>query len=269
MWAPNIVLTIVGVMGLIRVSRESGSTRGGDFQEVLDAFRHSGAGLRQPLGRGEGSRMKAMSTLDRYVLGSWVRIFVLTALGFPDRLDPDQPDRHAQPAARPRAHDEGDRLELRVLDPGEHVPGDAGGRPLRHRLHRRRDGPLLRAHGGQGGRTELPPAHAARVRRGAGRVGLAFVVGELAPGRHRQAARAAEGQGRPPDPRALQLRLPRRRRLGLHHPFARRGQPAAQAAHVRAPGHRGRLPRPRHHRRQRELGRRSRAGGGCATAPAG
>ena len=27
--------------------------------------------------------MKALSTLDRYVLGSWVRIFVLTALGFP------------------------------------------------------------------------------------------------------------------------------------------------------------------------------------------
>jgi lipopolysaccharide export system permease protein len=27
--------------------------------------------------------MKAMSTLDRYVLGSWIRIFVLTALGFP------------------------------------------------------------------------------------------------------------------------------------------------------------------------------------------
>ncbi len=40
MWAPNIVLTIVGVMGLIRVSQESGSTRGGDFQEVLDALRH-------------------------------------------------------------------------------------------------------------------------------------------------------------------------------------------------------------------------------------
>ena len=40
MWAPNIILTVVGVMGLIRVSRESGSTRGGDFQEVLDAFRH-------------------------------------------------------------------------------------------------------------------------------------------------------------------------------------------------------------------------------------
>ena len=27
--------------------------------------------------------MKALSTLDRYVLGSWVRIFILTALGFP------------------------------------------------------------------------------------------------------------------------------------------------------------------------------------------
>ena len=27
--------------------------------------------------------MTGLSTLDRYVLGSWVRIFVLTALGFP------------------------------------------------------------------------------------------------------------------------------------------------------------------------------------------
>jgi hypothetical protein len=40
MWLPNIVLTVVGIMGLIRVSRESGSTRGGDFQELLDAVRH-------------------------------------------------------------------------------------------------------------------------------------------------------------------------------------------------------------------------------------
>ncbi|HEY7479405.1 MAG TPA: LptF/LptG family permease [Gemmatimonadales bacterium] len=40
MWSPNIILTIVGVLGLIRVSRESGSTRGGDFQEVVDAIRH-------------------------------------------------------------------------------------------------------------------------------------------------------------------------------------------------------------------------------------
>jgi lipopolysaccharide export system permease protein len=40
MWTPNIVLTIIGLLGLVRVSRESGSTRGGDFQEVLDGIRH-------------------------------------------------------------------------------------------------------------------------------------------------------------------------------------------------------------------------------------
>jgi lipopolysaccharide export system permease protein len=40
MWTPNIVLTIVGLIGLVRVSRESGSTRGGDFQEVVDGIRH-------------------------------------------------------------------------------------------------------------------------------------------------------------------------------------------------------------------------------------
>jgi lipopolysaccharide export system permease protein len=40
MWAPNLVLTILGLIGLVRLSRESGSTRGGDFQEVLDNMRH-------------------------------------------------------------------------------------------------------------------------------------------------------------------------------------------------------------------------------------
>jgi lipopolysaccharide export system permease protein len=40
MWAPNILLTVLGVLGLLRVSRESGSTRGGDLQEVIDAIRH-------------------------------------------------------------------------------------------------------------------------------------------------------------------------------------------------------------------------------------
>jgi lipopolysaccharide export system permease protein len=40
MWSPNIILTIFGVIGLIWVSRESGSTRGGDFQEVVEAIRH-------------------------------------------------------------------------------------------------------------------------------------------------------------------------------------------------------------------------------------
>jgi lipopolysaccharide export system permease protein len=40
MWTPNIALTVIGLLGLVRVSRESGSTRGGDFQEVLDGIRH-------------------------------------------------------------------------------------------------------------------------------------------------------------------------------------------------------------------------------------
>jgi lipopolysaccharide export system permease protein len=40
MWAPNIAITVIGLIGLIRVSRESGSTRGGDFQELLDTVRH-------------------------------------------------------------------------------------------------------------------------------------------------------------------------------------------------------------------------------------
>jgi lipopolysaccharide export system permease protein len=40
MWMPNIVLTGVGVIGLVMVSRQSGSTRGGDFQEVLEGLKH-------------------------------------------------------------------------------------------------------------------------------------------------------------------------------------------------------------------------------------
>ena len=47
MWTPNILLTVVGVLGIIWVNRESGSTRGGDFQEVLDAIRHLWRRLRQ------------------------------------------------------------------------------------------------------------------------------------------------------------------------------------------------------------------------------
>jgi lipopolysaccharide export system permease protein len=51
MWSPNILLTILGVLGLIRVSRESGSTRGGDFQEVLDGIRHLVRRLRARISR--------------------------------------------------------------------------------------------------------------------------------------------------------------------------------------------------------------------------
>jgi lipopolysaccharide export system permease protein len=55
MWTPNIVLTILGLIGLYRVRRETGSTRGGDFQEVLDGIRH--------LWRRIGHRRPAVSRL--------------------------------------------------------------------------------------------------------------------------------------------------------------------------------------------------------------
>jgi len=55
MWLPNIVLTVLGLIGLLRVSRESGSTRGGDFQEVLDGVRHLIRRLRRrPAPTGDG-----------------------------------------------------------------------------------------------------------------------------------------------------------------------------------------------------------------------
>jgi lipopolysaccharide export system permease protein len=48
MWMPNIILTTLGIIGLVFVSRESGSTRGGDWQEVLEGMRHA---WRRMLGR--------------------------------------------------------------------------------------------------------------------------------------------------------------------------------------------------------------------------
>jgi lipopolysaccharide export system permease protein len=38
MWSPNLVLGMVGVIGLIMVNRESGSTRGGDWNEIAQWF---------------------------------------------------------------------------------------------------------------------------------------------------------------------------------------------------------------------------------------
>ena len=36
MWAPNIIFAVLGIFGLYRVSRESGSTRGGDLADLWD-----------------------------------------------------------------------------------------------------------------------------------------------------------------------------------------------------------------------------------------
>jgi LPS export ABC transporter permease LptG len=104
MWTPNILLTLLGLIGLTRVSRESGSTRGGDFQEVIDALKHllrRAAPVVRPilpalravrrlattrvagLGWRPFRALTHLRRLDGYVLQSWTRIFVLTALGFP------------------------------------------------------------------------------------------------------------------------------------------------------------------------------------------
>jgi lipopolysaccharide export system permease protein len=46
MWSPNILLTVLGVLGLFWVSRESGSTRGGDFREMIEGLAHLARRLR-------------------------------------------------------------------------------------------------------------------------------------------------------------------------------------------------------------------------------
>jgi lipopolysaccharide export system permease protein len=38
MWASNCLFVVIGIIGLFRVSRESGSTRGGDFSELFEAI---------------------------------------------------------------------------------------------------------------------------------------------------------------------------------------------------------------------------------------
>jgi hypothetical protein len=40
MWLPNIILTIVGLIGLVLVNRQPGLNRGGDFRELIDAIRY-------------------------------------------------------------------------------------------------------------------------------------------------------------------------------------------------------------------------------------
>jgi lipopolysaccharide export system permease protein len=49
MWWPNIVLMIVGLIGLVRVNRETGSTRGGDLADIVE-------GLKRRLGLGRRVR---------------------------------------------------------------------------------------------------------------------------------------------------------------------------------------------------------------------
>ena len=38
MWAPNIIFAVLGIFGIYRVGRESGSTRGGDFADLWESL---------------------------------------------------------------------------------------------------------------------------------------------------------------------------------------------------------------------------------------
>ena len=49
MWWPNIILMIAGLIGLVRVNRETGSTRGGDLADIME-------GLKRRLGLGRRVR---------------------------------------------------------------------------------------------------------------------------------------------------------------------------------------------------------------------
>jgi lipopolysaccharide export system permease protein len=51
MWAPNIVLTVLGLFGVLWVSRQSGTTRGGDLREVMDGLAHLARRLRGVVSR--------------------------------------------------------------------------------------------------------------------------------------------------------------------------------------------------------------------------
>jgi lipopolysaccharide export system permease protein len=46
-WGPNVVFALLGLGGLLRVNRELGSTRGGDFAEIVDAIRRRTARWRR------------------------------------------------------------------------------------------------------------------------------------------------------------------------------------------------------------------------------
>ena len=156
-----------------------------------------------------------MSTLDRYVFASWVRIFVLTALGFPivsilinltDTLN--------------KLLDRGLTMREIAVSYVYSIPENmflvhAGGGAVRHGVHRGRHGAALRAHRGQGGRPELPPADAAdrSWRRRSPRCWRSWWASWPRERRRKQLELQKAQQARPTR-LALQLRLPRRRRAG-------------------------------------------------------
>ena len=213
--------------------------------------------------------MIGIRTLDRYVFGSWLRIFVLTALGFPlvsilinltDTLN--------------KLLDRGLTMREIVVSYVYSIPENVFlvmpaavlfatvftvGAMGRH-------SELTAAKaGGMSFHRLVSPIFLAAVLA----TGLAFVVGEMAPG---ATARQAEIQ------KSKQTRSTRSRynfvyRADAGWVYTVRsldiGHPAAQAAAARAAGQRGAVPGAHHHGRQRELERHDPALADAAAAPAG
>ena len=119
--------------------------------------------IRQCAAQTQSACGHGLRQLDRYVLSTWLRLFVLAALGLPlvaiffnltDMLS--------------KLLDRGLTMreiadQLRVCPPRVRFPGHAGRGAPGHRVHRRRHGPALRADCRQGRRAELSPPHAAPV----------------------------------------------------------------------------------------------------------
>ena len=171
----------------------------------------------------------------------------------PGRRDPHRPHRQPQEAAGSRHSPERDRAGIRIPAAREDVRDHPGGGAGRDRVHRRQPRPPLGADGRQGGRHQLPSLRAADLRGGAAGGGtLSCPRGARA--RHDRAEGADPRRARRLAGTALQLRLSRRARLGLHGALARLEDPPAHRRRADAAGHRGRLSLARHHRGQRHLG---------------
>ena len=245
------------------MSRESGSTRGGDLADLWDTHHRA-----VPAQAGGVMRLRL---LDRYVLRSWFTIFVLTALGFPlvsiiinmtDNLEKllDRGLTLKEIAASYfYALPENVFLVMpaAVLFATVFTVGHSGAE--------------LGTHRGQGRRPELPPDDLpASTSSALLAVGLAVVVGELAPGATAARARAAEIQAVAAQDRSLQLRLPRPIRAGCTpsaRSTSRTGRCGRSSSSGRVPGQR--LSRARGQRRQRHLRGLPEVRGGSGPATAG
>ena len=185
----------------------------------------------------------------------------------PAGVHPDQPDGHAEQAAGSRAQHPRHRGELHLLHSGERLHRHAGGRAVRDRVHRRRDGAAFRAHRGEGRRPQLLPGDAADLRCSGARHRAGVRRRRDGPRRH--GARAQLQKAKPPRSTSSRYNFVYRGDAGWIYTVRSLevGSRQLKRLHARTPGQRGQLSRPDHHRGQREL--RAPGPGGSGTGRAG